>query len=148
MRRTGRALARERRGVAALEFAMVSVPLLLLLFGFVATNALFYAWSSMLNSAQNAAMLMATGQITSFKGTATACSTTMTSTQAEYWACQGLPSWASFTVTASENCSTPGTVTVLLTVPAGAAALVDTYGFYTGKTISAQSTMMKQGTCP
>jgi Flp pilus assembly protein TadG len=143
-----RRLGRCRRGVAALEFALVSVPLTMMIFGFIATNAIFYTWSTMQNSVQNAALLMATGQITSFQSSATTCAVTLGTTQAEYYACQNLPSWATFTVTASESCTAPATVTVRLSVNASTAGLADTYSFYSGKTLLAQATMMKQGTCP
>jgi hypothetical protein len=33
-------------------------------------------------------------------------------------------------------------------VNASTAGLADTYSFYSGKTLLAQATMMKQGTCP
>ena len=147
-RRPFRAIAACRRGVAALEFALASGPMLLLLFGFIAINAVFYTWSSMLASAQNAAMLVATGQITSFQSTATTCSGSLTSTQAEYYACQNLPPWATFTVTASENCTSPAMVTVQVSASATSAALSDVYSIFAGKTLQVQSNMMKQGTCP
>lgn len=137
-----------RPGTAAVEFALVSVPMLMLLFGFVATNAVFLTLTSMQNNVQNATVMMATGQITSFQSKAVTCGSGLTATQAEYYACQNLPSWATFTVTATESCTAPATVTVKLTVNASAAGLVDTYGFYTGKTLQAQATNMKQGTCP
>jgi Flp pilus assembly protein TadG len=137
-----------RRGTAALEFVLASGPTLLLLFGFIAVNAVFYTWSTMLASAQNAAMLMATGQITSFQSKATTCTGSLTSSQAEYYACQGLPTWASFSVTASENCTAPASVTVQVSANASAAALADVYAIFAGKTLQVQSSMMKQGTCP
>jgi Flp pilus assembly protein TadG len=143
-----RRLGRCRRGVAALEFALVSVPLTMMIFGFIATNAIFYTWSTMQNAVQNAALLMATGQITSFQSSATSCTGTLATTQAEYYACQNLPGWAAFTVTASESCTAPATVTVRLSVNASTAGLADTYSFYSGKTLLAQAMMMKQGTCP
>lgn len=137
-----------RRGTAALEFVLASGPTLLLLFGFIAINAVFFTWSTMLNSAQNAAMVMATGQITSFQSRATTCSTALTSTQVEYYACQGLPTWAAFTVTATESCTSPASVTVRVTADASAAALADVFSIFAGKTLTVQSNMMKQGTCP
>jgi Flp pilus assembly protein TadG len=135
-----------RRGAAAVEMALVSIPFMIMLFGFVATNSIFLSLSGMQANSFNAAMMMSTGQITSFQGKAVTCSTSYGSTTAEYYACQGLPSWATFTVTASESCTSPATVTVNLS--SSNSALADTYGFFTGKSISAQSVLMKQGTCP
>ena len=148
VRRPRRALGGCRRAVAALEFALVSAPLLILLFGFIATNAIFYTWSTMQNSVQNAALLMATGQITSFQSKAVTCSSSLTSTQVEYYACQGLPGWATFTATATESCTAPPTVAVQLSVNASSAGLADIFSFYATKTLLAQATLMKQGTCP
>lgn len=122
--------------------------LMALVFGFIATNALFYAWTAMQNGVQNAAVMMATGQLTSFASKAVTCSTSLGTTQVEYYACLGLPSWATFTATATENCTAPATVVVELSVNASSAALADVFSIFSGKTLSAQATMMKQGSCP
>jgi Flp pilus assembly protein TadG len=151
-----RRFGRCQRGTAAVEFALASVPLMIMLFGFIATNALFFTWSTMQNNVQYAARMMATGQVTSLKSGAlsatntsdtVSCGSTLNSTQVEYYACTGLPSWASFTVTATENCAAPS-VTVSLSANASAAALADVYAIFAGKTISAQAVMMKEATCP
>jgi Flp pilus assembly protein TadG len=135
------------RGVAALEFALASGPLMLLLFGFVATNALFYTWSMMQNNAQYAAMMIATGQVTSFSSTGVTCSSSLTNTQVEYYACAGLPTWATFTARVTETCSVPN-VSVTLTTNASSAGLADVYAIFSGKTLTTQVTAMKQGNCP
>ncbi len=144
-----------RRGAAALEFALVAGPLMTVMFGFMATNVLFFTWSAMQDSAQYAARMMATGQVKTFaNGTITTANTTSTSVcgnvssgVVEYYACQGLPSWATFTVTATENCAVPS-VSVSISVNAKAAALADVFSVFTGKTVVANSTMMKEGLCP
>lgn len=145
-----------RRGAAALEFALVAGPLMAIVFGFLATNILFFTWAAMQDSAQMAARMMATGQVKSFtNGTITLANTTSTttcsggiaSTTVEYYACQGLPSWATFTVTATENCNVPS-VAVSISVGAKSAALADIFSIFSGKTIVAQSTLMKEGLCP
>jgi hypothetical protein len=46
-----RELAHERRAVAAVEFALVLTPLLMLLFGFIATASIFFSMSTMQNNA-------------------------------------------------------------------------------------------------
>jgi Flp pilus assembly protein TadG len=137
-----------RRGAAALEFALVCAPFMIMLFGFIAMNSVFLNLSAMQGNSLNAAMVMATGQITSFQSRSVTCSNSLSATSAEYYACQGLPSWATFAVTASENCTSPATVTVLLSVDGASAALADVYGFFSGRTLSMQSILMKQGTCP
>ena len=142
-------LIRERRGVAAVEFALASTPFLMMIFGFVSVNMLFVAWSNMQNASYNAAFVTATGQVTSFQSKAVTCSSSLTNTQAEYYACQNLPSWATFTATVTETCS-PAPATVSVSVSAGATALagVDIFSFFSGKTLVTNATMMKQGTCP
>jgi Flp pilus assembly protein TadG len=142
-------LVRERRGVAAVEFALAATPFLMMIFGFISVNMLFIAWSSMQNSAYNAAFVMATGQVTSFQGRAVACSTGPSSSTAEYYACQNLPSWGTFNVTATETCTpTPATVTVQVSAGATVLAGVDIFSFFSGKTVVTNATMLKQGTCP
>ena len=149
-------LAHCRRGTVAIEFVVASIPLMLLMFGFIATSAIFNTWSNMQSNAQYAARLMSTGQIsknvngafsTSNTSSSTTCGATMNNTQVEYYACSGLPSWASFTVTTSENCAIPS-VTVSLSASAASAAIADIENFYAGKTIVSQAVYMKEGSCP
>lgn len=145
-----------RRGSAALEFALVAGPLMTIMFGFLATNVMFFTWAAMQDSAQMAARMIATGQVKNFANGAittanttstVTCSGTLATTTAEYYACQGLPSWATFSVTASENCAVPS-VSVSISVGASAAALADIFSIFSGKTLVAQSVMMKEGVCP
>lgn len=154
--RRWRDIGRCRRGVAAVEFALVATPFLLLLFGCIATNTLLFTWSAMQTAAQYAAQMVSTGQITklstgtitSSNNTATTkCSSTLTSSEAEYYACTGLPGWGTFTVTTTESCAVPS-VTVSLSAAAGTAAVADVFKIFTKKTLTAQAVVMKQGTCP
>ena len=144
------------RGTAAVEFAIVATPLILMTFGFIAVSAVFYTWSSMQNAAQYAALLVATGQIknlstgaitTSNSTATTTCSSSLPSTEAEYYACSGLPSWVTFTVTTTENCATPS-VTVSLSASASAAAIADVFSIFTGTTLVSSAVVMKQNQCP
>ncbi len=66
---------------------------------------MFYTWSVMQNNAQYAAMMMATGQVTSWSGSGVSCGSSLASTQVEYYACAGLPPWTTFTAKAAETCS-------------------------------------------
>jgi Flp pilus assembly protein TadG len=146
-----------RRGAIAVEFVLACVPLMVLIFGFIATSAVFTTLGSMQGNAQYAARMMSTGQITrnnagalsTTNTTATVtCSSSLASTQVEYYACTGLPTWATFTVTSTENCAVPS-VTVSLSANAATAAIADVENFFSGKTIVAQSVMMREGgTCP
>ena len=140
-------ISRCRRGSAALELALVATPLIMLLFGFIAASAVFYSWSTMQNNAQYAALLVSTGQVKSWNTGAINCSGSLSNTKAEYYACSGLPSWATFTVTTAENCAVPN-VTVSISASATKAAIVDVYKVFTGKTLLASAVVMKQGLCP
>ncbi len=155
--RSIRGLGSCRRGVVAVEFVLASVPLLMLCFGFIATSSIYNTWGSMQTNTQYAARMMSTGQVTSntngaFSTTNTSssvsCSSSkVTSSTVEYYACTGLPSWATYTVTTAENCSVPS-VTVSLSASASAAAVADVENFFSGKTISSQTVFMKEGSCP
>ncbi|HUN42688.1 MAG TPA: TadE/TadG family type IV pilus assembly protein [Acetobacteraceae bacterium] len=145
-----------RRSTAAIEFAMIVTPLLVLIFGFISVSAIFYTWSSMQNAAQYAAMLVSTGQVKdvstgalspSNTSATTRCSSTLSSSDAEYYACSNLPSWATFTVITTENCAVPS-VEVSLSASASAAAIIDIFKFFSGETLTAQATLMKEGSCP
>ena len=131
----------------ALEFALVLPTLLLVAFGMISINLAIYTMSAMQSAAQYAALMGATGQAKSFHGMATQCSGSLSSTQVEYYACQGLPTWATFTVTATENCATPS-VSVSLSVNAEAAAVSDIFKILSGTTLTSSAVEMKQGTCP
>jgi Flp pilus assembly protein TadG len=130
---------------------------MLMVFGFIATAAVFNTWSSMQSNTQYAARMMSTGQITANNtgtisttnttSTAVPCSSTMKTTQVEYYACTGLPTWTTFTVTTVENCTIPS-VTVSLSTGATTAAIADVEKIFSGKTIVAQTVMMKEGSCP
>jgi Flp pilus assembly protein TadG len=141
-------LVRARRGVAAVEFALAATPLLMMIFGFISANLLFITWSNMQNAAYNAVYVMATGQVTSFQSKAVTCSMSLTNSQAEYYACQNLPTWVTFNATATENCTSPATVTVKVSASASATAGADIFSFFSGNSLVANATMMKQGTCP
>ena len=155
--RSIRGLAQCRRGVVAVEFVLASVPLLMLCFGFIATSSVYNTWGNMQSNTQYAARMMSTGQITSntngaFTTTNTSssvsCSSSkVTSSTVEYYACTGLPSWATYTVTTTETCGTPS-VTVSLSANASSAAIADIENFFSGKTITSQTVFMKEGSCP
>jgi Flp pilus assembly protein TadG len=156
LRRPASGLSGCRRASVAVEFAVASVPLMLMVFGFIATAAVFNTWSTMQSNTQYAARLMSTGQITNNNSGAisstnnsvtTPCSSSMKSTQVEYYACTGLPTWTTFSVTTTENCAVPS-VTVSLSTGATTAAIADVEQIFSGKTIVAQTVMMKEGTCP
>jgi len=151
-----RHLRRSRRATVAIEFALVMPPFLLLCFGFIAINAALFTRSAMQNTAQLAARVMATGQVKLFVNGAitaanststTTCTNGMASTTVESFACAGLPTWATFSVTATQNCAVPS-VTVRIQATNFSTTTTDREHVLLGKTLSAQSAMMKEGTCP
>jgi Flp pilus assembly protein TadG len=155
--RSPRGLLACRRGVVAVEFVLASVPLLMLCFGFIATSSIYNTWGNMQSNTQYAARMMSTGQVanntngafsTSNASSSVSCSSSkVTSTTVEYYACTGLPTWATYTVTTTENCAVPS-VTVGLSANASAAAIADVENFFAGKTINSQTVFMKEGSCP
>ena len=156
-RRGSRGLKANRRASISLEFALASTPLLVLVFGFIATTAVFNTWSSMQSNAQYAARMMSTGQIKNLTtgaitaanagATGVSCGGSLNNTQVEYYACAGLPSWTAYTVTVAENCAVPS-VTVSLSASATTAAIADIAAIFSDRTIVAQAVLMKEGSCP
>jgi Flp pilus assembly protein TadG len=148
--------ASSRRGAAVVEFAILAPVLVLLLFGTIASSGAFLTWGMMQGSSAYGARVMSTGTIknnsagaiTTANTTATTtCTGSLPATEVESYACSNLPSWATFTVTTTENCVVPS-VTVSLSTTASAAAIVDVLRLFTGKTLTATAVVMKEGTCP
>jgi Flp pilus assembly protein TadG len=146
-----------QRGVAALEFALLGIPLCLLIFGGIGASAAFMTWGMMQGSAQYGARVMATGlynnningAITALNTTSTAVSCTnaaITATKVEFYACTNLPPWAVFTVTTVEDCTVPS-VTVTLSTSMSSAVIINVMSFFSG-TLAAKAVVMKEGTCP
>ncbi len=130
--------------------------MMLIIFSAIATCLALHTMSAMQGAAQYGALMVATGQaknltsgpISTTNTTATTkCSGTISSSDAEYYACQGLPSWATFTVTTTENCATPS-VTVSLSVKASQAALTDIFAIFGTSNLTSSAVVMKEGTCP
>ncbi len=149
-------MRRSRRGSVGLEFALVVPPFLVLCFGFIGVNAAMFTRSAMQNTAQLAARMMATGQVKNFAtgpiagATATAtttCSGSLANTTVEFHACQGLPTWATYTVTATQNCAVPSVTVRIQATGFNGTATGDRYGVLLGKTMTASVVMMKEGTC-
>lgn len=149
-------LRRARRGTVAVEFALVMPPFLLLCFGFIGVNAALFTRSAMQNTAQLSARMMATGQVKNFVNGAisignatstTTCAAGMATTTVEYYACSGLPSWATFTVTATQNCAVPSVTVRIQASNFNSSGTGDRLQVLLGKTLTAQTVMMKEGTC-
>src|ERR1700682_5686093 len=83
-----------RRAAVALEFVLASAPLLVMVFGFIATSAVFNTWTSMQGNVQYAARMMSTGTIaqnnngaitTSNTSSSTTCAGSLANTKVEYY---------------------------------------------------------------
>jgi Flp pilus assembly protein TadG len=60
---SARALSRDRRGSVAVEFALVSIPFFMLLFGVLEAGLIFYGSSVLEKATADAARLVKTGQV-------------------------------------------------------------------------------------
>ncbi len=67
---------------------------------------------------------------------------------AEYVACTYLTFWGTdFTVNASTDCPAEDKATVEITLDASQVAVMDVFGFFNGKTLSAEVSMRKEDDC-
>lgn len=144
---TVRRFGRCRRGVAAVEFALVVPVFALLLFGIVTFGTAMNAMNAMQSGAQAAARSMAIGLSTG-SGSSVTCGSGVSTTSgtAEYYACHSLPNWGSYSVTATQNCTTLDE-TVTVTATGSSVALLDVFGFMSGASLTARSVMRKEGPC-
>jgi len=141
--------AATRRGAAASEFALVLPVFILCLFSTVTFASTLFIENNMINAAREAVREMAVTEAPFTPG-AVKCDSpeaAMVGT-AEYVACAYLTFWGTaFTVDASDACPAEDRATVRITVDASQAALMDIFGFFEGKTLSAEVTMRKEDPC-
>jgi Flp pilus assembly protein TadG len=137
-----------RRGVAAVEFALIAPLFFGMLFAIIAFGTGMSALSSMQSGVNAAARSMAIGLATA-GGSAVTCGAgrALTTGTAENYACGALPSWGTYTVTATQNCATL-TDTVSITASASTAVVGDVFGVLTGWTLRANAVTFKEGQCP
>ena len=148
---TGRRFARCCSGTASVEFALVLPVLMLFVFGVIAASSALYVQNNMESGAREAARRMAVAEVT-YTGGNVACTAADAQIvgSAENIACQFLPGWGDFTINASEEVCTTGQhvdVTVVVSVGGTQAALSDIYGFFAGRTLSAEVIMRKEEVC-
>jgi Flp pilus assembly protein TadG len=148
LRAAGGRLGRCCRGGALIEFALVAPLLILILFGLIAFSTAIYAYTTMQSATEDAVRRMTTGSITSFTQSSVTCGTgaALTANTAENYACSKMPTWGTYSVTASQNCATL-TDTVTMTANASTVALGDALGLLRGVVLTAQTTHMKEGSC-
>jgi Flp pilus assembly protein TadG len=136
-----------RRGVIALELAIVFPIFALLLFSIIAFTTSMTALASMQAGAQVAARSMAIG-LSTHAGSSVTCGTGVSTSvgNAEYYACRNLPSWGTYHIVATQNCTTLDD-TVTITASGASVAVGDIFNFLSGRTFTAQSIMMREGQC-
>ncbi len=141
-------LLKDKSGASMVEFVLCLPVFLLFMFGIIAVSSAFYIQNNMESAAREAARRIAVVEAP-YTGGDVACTAAIVGS-AEHIACTRLPSWADFTINASEEVCTPGqhvAVTVQVSVGGEQAALADIYDFFTGRTLSAEVMMRKEGEC-
>jgi len=141
--------ASSRSGAAASEFVLVLPVFILCLFSIVAFATALFMENNMVNAAREAVREMAVTEAPFSPGTVS-CDSDEAAIEdsAEYIACAYLIFWGTdFLVDASDECPAEDKATVRISVDASQAALMDIFGFFEGKTLSAEVTMRKEDAC-
>ena len=136
-------------GAAASEFALVLPVFILCLFSIVSFASALFMENNMVNAAREAVREMAVTEAPFSPGSVTCDSEEAAIVgSAEYIACTYLTFWGTdFTINASDECPVEEQATVRITVDASQAALMDIFGFFQDKTLSAQVSMRKEDAC-
>lgn len=142
-------LVASRRGAAASEFALVLPLFILCLFGIISFSSTLFMENNMVNAAREAVREMAVTDATFSPGAVTCDSEEAAIVgSAEYIACTYLTFWGTdFTVNASDDCPVEEQATVQVTLDASRAALMDIFGFFRDKSLSAEVSMRKEDPC-
>ncbi len=138
-----------RCGASAAEFALVFPIFMLCLFGITAFASTLFIENNMVNAARESVRQMAVLEAPFTTG-AVQCDSTEAQIvgSAEYIACTYLTFWGTdFTVNASTDCPAEDKATVQITLDASQAAVMDVFGFFNGKTLSAEVSMRKEDDC-
>ncbi len=136
-------------GASAAEFALVFPVFMLCLFGITAFASTLFVENNMVNAARESVRQMAVLEAP-FTAGAVQCDSTEAQIvgSAEYVACAYLTFWGTdFTVNASTDCPAEDKATVQITLDASQAAVMDVFGFFNGKTLSAEVSMRKEDDC-
>lgn len=138
-----------RGGAAASEFALVLPVFILCLFSIISFSSTLFMENNMVNAAREAVREMAVTEAPFSPGSVTCDSEEADIVgSAEYIACTYLTFWGTdFTVNASDECPVEEQATVRITVDASQAALMDIFGFFQDKTLSAEVSMRKEDPC-
>ncbi|MEE9250202.1 MAG: TadE family protein [Alphaproteobacteria bacterium] len=144
-----RRFARCNKGISSVEFVIILPLLMLFLFGIITFASALYIQVNMENAAREAARRMAVAEAPA-AGVPVSCSNVQATTPgtAEYYACTYLADWpVNFEVDADVLCPANRDVIVTVTVSAEQVALADIFGFFYGKTLTAEVVMRREGEC-
>lgn len=149
LRRVGavRRLLRCTSGISSVEFAIILPVLMMFLFSIIAFGTTLYAHVNMENAAREAVRRMAVAEVTGL-GTPVTCNSAqaLDTSTAEFRACSYLADFANFLVTADSPGGCPE-VRVTVTVAAEEVALGDVFGFFNGRTLTAEVIMRQEAAC-
>ncbi len=136
-----------RDGAVMVEFALILILLVTILFGIITFGWMFFLENNMETAAREAARRMAVAEAP-FAGTDVACADAQTPGTAEYIACAMMPNSAgTITVNAVELCPADRAVRVQVSANGADVALADIFGYFTGMTLSATVEMRKEAEC-
>ncbi len=144
-----RRLAQCNKGISSVEFCLILPVLMLFLFGIITFASVLYIHVNMENAAREAVRRMAVAEAPA-AGVPVSCSSVQATTPgtAENYACTYLADWpVSFEVDADVLCPANRDVIVTVTVPAEEAALADVFGFFDGRTLTAEVVMRREEAC-
>ncbi len=155
-----RRFARCNEGISSVEFAIILPVLMLFLFSIITFASVLYIHVNMENAAREAVRRLAVADnvactsvdgltIVPCTGTAVACSIPPKDGSAEAYACTYLAGWSiDFQVTAGPDATDCSELTVTVDLAdASEAAMGDVFGFFDGKSLSAEVVMREEATC-
>ncbi len=157
-----RRFARCTKGISSVEFVIIVPVLMLFLFSIITFASVLYIHVNMENAAREAVRRLAVADnvaCTAAGGTTTAPCTgatvvcggliPITAGTAEDYACTYLVDWPiNFEVEAGPAAGDCSELTVTVRLPdASTAALADVFGFFYGRTLTAEVVMREEGEC-
>ncbi len=155
-----RRFARSTQGISSVEFVIILPVLMLFLFGIITFASVLFIHVNMENAAREAVRRLAVADnvaCTAAGGTETApcagatvtCGAPITVGTVEDYACTYLADWpVNFQVEAEPDATDCSELTVTVRLPnASTAALGDVFGFFNGRTLSAEVVMREEGAC-
>ncbi len=155
-----RRFARCNEGISSVEFVIILPVLMLFLFSIITFASVLFIYVNRENAAREAVRRLAVADnvaCTAAGGTETApctgatvtCGAPITGGTVEDYACTYLADWpVNFQVEAGPDATDCSELTVTVRLPnASTAALGDVFGFFNGRTLSAEVVMREEGAC-